>query len=35
MLNYGSNQNGYYYLCKKCNNVIPINNLINEKINKK
>ena len=31
MLILGSNQNGYYYLCKKCNNVIPIN----EKTNKK
>lgn len=25
MLYLGSNQNGYYYLCKKCNNVIPTN----------
>lgn len=23
MLYLGSNQNGYFYLCKKCNNVIP------------
>jgi hypothetical protein len=26
MLYLGSNQNGYFYLCKNCNNVIPTNN---------
>ncbi len=26
MLYLGSNQNGYFYLCKKCNTVIPTNN---------
>ena len=25
MLYLGSNQNGFYYLCKKCNKVIPTN----------
>jgi len=31
MLYLGSNQNGYYNLCKKCNNVIPTNEKINQK----
>jgi hypothetical protein len=33
MLYLGSNQNGYYYLCNKCNNVIPVNNEKAETIN--
>ena len=33
MLYLGSNQNGYFYLCKRCNNVIPTNNEETETIN--